>query len=382
MTFVTELHSFDPKTFLAQYWQQKPVVIRGLFESFVDPIDEHDLAGLAQEEDVDSRIVSRDSHNQWQLHQGPFQSFDEVCVNYWSLLVQGTDRYIPELSELMEQFRFIPYWRMDDLMVSYSVPGAGVGAHIDQYDVFLIQGKGRRQWQVGKPTQQAEFNNQGLLQVDAFDPLIDVVVEPGDVVYIPPGWPHKGETLEAALTYSIGFRAPDTEFVAGALQDFIVQQPDLNARFTDASPNYTNHFASVSDEAITQLKDMLLKCLDHPQFTQHLLSVLSHQNLSDENQESLDVSQDAVQQAMQSGVYLIRREGLRPLFSETEQGDVWLYIDGESIKIASIMWPLISPLIEYTNIQLTDKLPEDMLVPYASLIQLLIERQWWYLEEA
>ena len=381
MTFVTELHTFNQQRFLDEYWQQKPCVIRGLLPDFTDPIDEHDLAGLAQEPDVDSRIVSRNRDNTWQLHQGPFESFEAVCVDQWSLLVQGTDRFVPELNELMEAFKFIPYWRMDDLMVSYSVPGAGVGAHIDQYDVFLIQGKGSRQWQVGKPNNQAEFDNQGLLQVDDFEPCIDVVVKPGDVLYIPPGWPHKGETVEAALTYSVGFRAPDTEFIAGALQDFLIQQPGYNQRFSDPKPNYKGHFAQVSSTAIEQLKQMLSDCMSSPQFTQHLTAALSQQNLTDEAQEIAEISKQEILDAMQNGDFLHRREGLRPLFSEIDHGDHWLYLDGEAIKIGAMMWPIVLPLVEFTSIQLTDDLPEDMLDPYAALVQFLVERQWWYLED-
>jgi 50S ribosomal protein L16 3-hydroxylase len=266
-------------------------------------------------------------------------------------------------------------------MVSYSVPGAGVGAHIDQYDVFLIQGKGSRQWQVGKPNNQAEFDNQGLLQVDDFEPCIDVVVKPGDVLYIPPGWPHKGETVEAALTYSVGFRAPDTEFIAGALQDFLIQQPAYNQRFSDPKPNYKGHFAQISSTAIEQLKQMLSDCMSSPQFSQHLTAALSQQNLTDEAQEIAEISKQEILDAMQNGDFLHRREGLRPLFSEIDHGDHWLYLDGEAIKIGAMMWPIVLPLVEFTSIQLTDDLPEDMLDPYAALVQFLVERQWWYLED-
>ena len=148
-------NGFNAETFLKNYWQQKPVVIKHFFDNFVDPIDENDLAGLAQESEVDARIISN-VKGSWHVEQGPITDFDKACQGKWTLLVQGVDKYVPDVTPLLDPFSFIPNWRLDDLMVSFATNGAGVGAHIDQYDVFLVQGKGRRRWRVGKPADYKE----------------------------------------------------------------------------------------------------------------------------------------------------------------------------------------------------------------------------------
>lgn len=236
------MKEFDIEHFLSHYWQQKPVVLRGFFQDFEDPIDEHDLAGLAQEEEIDSRLLSfentsgnpADGAGEWKVHQGPIHDFEAVCEGAWTLLVQSVDRYVHDVADILEPFRFLPNWRLDDLMVSFATKNAGVGAHIDQYDVFLVQGKGQRRWRVGKPGEYKEvFPHPKLRQIEGFDPIIDEVLNPGDVLYIPPGWPHDGKALEDCLTYSVGFRAPETSQLADSLS-LMLETSDINVRFTDS----------------------------------------------------------------------------------------------------------------------------------------------------
>jgi 50S ribosomal protein L16 3-hydroxylase len=224
--------NLDVAHFLAKVWQVKPLLIKQAFPNFTDPIDENDLAGLALEPDIDSRIVSL--HEQtWVVTQGPFEDFNQHCKGKWTLMVQGVDRWVDEISDLSRLFDFIPSWRFDDVMVSYSVPGAGVGPHVDQYDVFLIQGKGQRRWQVGSPEAVSEASPlPSLQQVRPFEPLIDEVLNPGDILYIPPGWPHCGTTVENCMTYSIGFRAPNVKDLLQPFNDSVLNEQN-SQRFTD-----------------------------------------------------------------------------------------------------------------------------------------------------
>lgn len=194
----------DWPDFLQRYWQKRPVILKRGFKNFIDPLSPDELAGLAMENEVDSRLVSHED-GRWHVSHGPFESFDHLGENNWSLLVQAVDHWHEPAAALMRPFRPLSDWRMDDLMISFSVPGGGVGPHFDQYDVFIIQGSGRRRWRVGEKTEMKQHcPHPDLLQVGPFDAIIDEEMEPGDILYIPPGFPHEGYSLENALNYSVG----------------------------------------------------------------------------------------------------------------------------------------------------------------------------------
>ncbi len=159
--------------FLEKYWQKQPVVLKNAFPDFVDPITPDELAGLAMEPEVDSRLVSL-TNGKWQASNGPFEHFDGLGETGWSLLAQAVNHWHMPAAELVRPFRVLPDWRLDDLMISFSVPGGGVGPHIDQYDVFIIQGMGSRRWRVGDKLPMRQFcPHPALLHVDPFPPIID-----------------------------------------------------------------------------------------------------------------------------------------------------------------------------------------------------------------
>ncbi|VTM84192.1 putative enzyme [Klebsiella pneumoniae] len=171
--------------FIERYWQKRPVVLKRGFANFIDPLSPDELAGLAMESEVDSRLVSHQD-GKWQVSHGPFESYDHLSENNWSLLVQAVNHWHEPSAALMHPFRALPDWRIDDLMISFSVPGGGVGPHLDQYDVFIIQGTGRRRWRVGeKVPMKQHCPHPDLLQVDPFEAIIDEEMEPGDILYIP-----------------------------------------------------------------------------------------------------------------------------------------------------------------------------------------------------
>lgn len=375
------MQPFDIEHFLRHYWQQKPVVLKAFFNNFDDPIDEHDLAGLAQEEDIDSRIISYANHD-WQVHSGPFEDFETVCQGAWTLLVQGVDRYIHDAASIIEPFRFIPNWRLDDLMVSFATQGAGVGAHIDQYDVFLVQGKGQRRWRVGEPGNYKDvFPHPKLRQIEGFTPIIDEVLKPGDVLYIPPGWPHDGRTIKDCLTYSVGFRAPDCAQLADSLA-IMLEQSHANLRFTDAqrAPSLTP--ALVNNADIEALKTQLKDVIDSPEFTRALLASLSEQGIPEFPQDIL-YSLESISAAFLSGVTFSALPGIRPIMgdAETSTGETAFYINGEHFTYApeDIDWVMLLITQPIVNVSMRIPPPSSS---FLSILTSLVNKGYWeWLEE-
>jgi 50S ribosomal protein L16 3-hydroxylase len=251
-----------PSRFLRDYWQKRPLLVRGAFPDFASPVAPDDLAGLACEELALSRIVIEDvdastptpagprrrgqpgavAASRWTVRNGPFAETDfaRLPSSHWTLLVQDVDKWDADAAALLESFRFLPSWRIDDVMVSYAEDGGSVGAHVDQYDVFLLQGLGRRRWQIDArcgPNAEFAFRDDTELKLlRTFAPTAGWVLEPGDMLYLPPGVPHLGVALGACMTYSIGMRAPSSaellvdfaETLAASLPDTLrLSDPDL-----------------------------------------------------------------------------------------------------------------------------------------------------------
>ena len=255
--------NFSKDQFLQSYWQKKPVVLKNALPNLNELTDENELAGLAMEEFVDSRIVENNDGN-WQVNHGPFTAFSRWQDGKWSLLVQGVDRYLPEVQTLLETVNYIPKWRVDDIMVSLSMPGAGVGLHLDQYDVFIVQGKGKRRWQAGRVDKSQCQNevSQDLLQVsdpESFEPIVDEVLENGDIIYIPPFSAHKGATVENAINYSIGFRAPSQQELLWLFADHLIENDLGLKRFQSSSIAQTDEY--MPDAGIKDMHKLIIIAL-------------------------------------------------------------------------------------------------------------------------
>ena len=195
--------------FLSRYWQKRPLVVRNAIPAFRDLLNPSELFRLAASEDTESRLV-RHVRRRWSLEHGPFRAavLRKMPARNWTLLVQGLNLHNDGADRLLRQFNFIPHARLDDVMVSYAVPGGGVGPHLDSYDVFLLQGAGRRLWRIGHPGKASLIAGAPLRILKNFEPEEELLLESGDLLYLPPGWAHDGIALEPCLTYSIGFRAP------------------------------------------------------------------------------------------------------------------------------------------------------------------------------
>ena len=378
---------FSPSQFLSQYWQKQPVVLRQFFSGFNDPVDEHvsgfndpvdehDLAGLAQEEDVDSRIIAR-NNNEWHVAHGPFTSFDKACQGDWTLLVQAVDRYIPQVSDLMEAFDFIPYWRMDDVMISFATKGAGVGPHEDQYDVFLIQGKGSRNWRVGEPGQYEEvFPHPNLRQLKSFPTWQSYTLNPGDVLYIPPGWPHDGVAESDCLTYSIGFRAPDSALLSQQLTEALIGGDLRSERYADPGLTPRNHPSMVMTDELSALKELLIKQIAGDGFDDTLMRLLSDQQLPYNLPEELLTTEELCQ-AIEQGAEYVLASGCHPIFSQHQPADSFtFYVNAEQFTATEASRASIEALLQGHPVNAAWVATLDTLA-FMNIMTILINKGYW-----
>lgn len=268
------LNHFNPDDFLANHWQKSPCLIKQAFNRYPDYLQPDELAGLALEEEVESRIISNVNGN-WRLSHGPFDEsdFENLTDSNWTLLVQTLDHWLPELQELVDQFNFIPQWRFDDVMVSYATDQGGVGPHFDNYDVFLIQGSGERRWRVGAmgDTQSEQDIIGGLRHLSNFKPIIDVIMQPGDMLYIPPDTPHWGESIGESIGYSLGYRAPQTKDLIGLLAEYL-QTEGEDDFFSDPYRSQANSSHKLELDLIEWASDKISKLSKNQELIATLLS--------------------------------------------------------------------------------------------------------------
>lgn len=221
------LGGLTPRTFLERHWQKRPLFVPGALSANLDLVSERALAALALRDDVESRIVIRNG-NRWDTAHGPFERVSPQR-KHWTLLVSGVNMHLAPADDLLRRFQFIPQARLDDVMVSFATPGGGVGPHVDSYDVFLVQGPGRRRWRVGHK---------------------EYVARPGDLLYVPPRMRHDGVALERCFTYSVGFRAPRGAELGAAFLDWLHERGLPDATYRDPRLSPTKHPARVPPEMV------------------------------------------------------------------------------------------------------------------------------------
>lgn len=206
---LTLLGGLTPAQFMRRHWHKKPLLVRQAIPNFQPPVLRPEMFALAAQESVESRLVQQIKGG-WKLRHGPFarRSLPAMSQREWTLLVQGVDLHNDAVHQLMQQFRFVPEARLDDLMISYATDGGGVGPHFDSYDVFLLQAHGRRRWRIGRQKDLTLKEGIPLKVLAEFEPEEEFVLEPGDMLYLPPRYAHDGIAEGECMTYSIGFRAP------------------------------------------------------------------------------------------------------------------------------------------------------------------------------
>lgn len=266
----TVLGALPAERFLAKHWQKEPLVVRGAFPNFRDPLSPDELAGLACEPDVDSRLVmERGGRKPWRVIRGPQNPtvLRKLGRSHWTLLVESMDRHSREIAALASAFSFIPRWRMDDVMVSLAPLHGTVDAHIDSYDVFLIQGQGRRRWEVDRRSTPGYKPGLDLRILKRFRAEDSWVLEPGDMLYVPPGVGHRGVTVlggaEVALTYSVGFRAPSAADLLSTLLSRALAR-ETPRLFSDAGRKASRDAGEISSEDRAALWQFLISDLESP----------------------------------------------------------------------------------------------------------------------
>lgn len=321
--------NLDINHFLDTYWQKKPMVIKQGFIDFKDPILADEIAGLAMEEEIESRLVYKEG-NQWQAQHGPFQSFEKLEQGGTTLLIQAVDHWHSEAQELVRPFRFLPNWRIDDLMISYSTVQGGVGPHIDNYDVFIVQGLGKRHWRVGNKAPLKEFTaHQALKHCEPFDAILDVNLEPGDILYIPCGFPHEGYAVEPSINYSIGFRAPDQNDLLSSFADYCLDQNETAMRYTDKQMMVREKPGQIEEQELTELHRLLIeRCKNPAQLIPWFGGLIS------EAKHDLDIaeptsphSSSEILDLFDEGAQFVRLGGLRAVYFQ--QAPQWLFINGQ-----------------------------------------------------
>ncbi|MBY5920315.1 cupin domain-containing protein [Ferrimonas balearica] len=354
--------NLDIPAFLQQHWQQQPCVIRQAIPEFEDPIEPDELAGLALEESVSSRIVIRDGER-WFSESGGREDYNDLGGQDWQLLVQAVNHHHGPAQSLCEQFRFLPDWRFDDLMVSFAVPGGGVGPHIDNYDVFILQGQGERRWQVGQQgSHRPRPNCPGMALVEDFEPIIDVVMQPGDLLYIPPGFPHCGQTLTPSLSYSLGYRAPSQQELLGALADHLLDSDQGKRRFTSSSESAQPGVLSLTHQK--GMMTLLQSLFDDPAQWQDTLGRLLSQNRFelDPWPPSPALTQTEIAEALGQDAALYRLAGLKVLQLEGAPATD-LYLDGERYSLPEPLADTATLLANRLTLEASEWRPLFQLAP-------------------
>ncbi|TYL47378.1 cupin domain-containing protein [Marinomonas sp. IMCC 4694] len=394
-TPLTILGGMTAQTFLDDYWQKKPLLIRGGLVNFTLPLEADELAGMAMEEDIESRIVIEHGKTPWETKQGPFteKTFANLPEKEWTLLIQALDHWVPEVQALKEQFEFLPSWRLDDVMVSYATEGGSVGPHYDQYDVFLVQVSGRRRWQVLAPNeyQDSAIENISLHILDNFPVNTDMdwELETGDILYLPPNFAHNGRALDDdCMTYSIGFRAPSMQDVLTGIRDKLCETDNVKDRFAAPETAARQHSAHISKDDIGYLQAQLARLINQPdQLAQWLGETMSESKypeyLSPLNQHDVDEAfvnavkgQTFVRPGDARICYYVQEQNLEHL--QAEQGEIRVFCNGEHLLVNATLIGFVEAVchqveFDFSGLDLSQNAELEPLVRFFIRQQGLIE---------
>jgi len=329
--------------FLRDYWQQKPLLIRQAIPGYESPVSPDELAGLACTADVESRIIlEKDGNTPWELIDGPFDDtrFSQLPESHWTLLVQECNKHVPDLALLLENFTFIPNWRVDDVMVSYAAPQGSVGPHVDQYDVFLLQGFGKRRWQINnRRSSHLNFLPDTSLRIlEQFDSEQEWVLEPGDMLYLPPGIAHYGVALNDCLTLSIGFRAPSHyELLTHFAEDQFatITDPFQIPRYEDPGIQLADNCGEITQQALRNIIEIIQSYSSSHENIKRWFGRYITEPKNDNIIEPQDISDnpDQLREFLNSQQYICRSEYARFAYISNADQTLFLYINGSEYML-------------------------------------------------
>ncbi|WP_414155147.1 JmjC domain-containing protein [Pseudomonas sp. BNK-43-a] len=321
------------REFLRDYWQKKPLLVRQAFTDFESPIDPDELAGLALEEEVESRLVLEHGERPWELRRGPFEedTFATLPERDWTLLVQAVDQFVPEVAELLENFRFLPSWRIDDVMISFAAPGGSVGPHFDNYDVFLLQGHGKRNWKIGQMCNSDSplIEHADLRILADFEQSDEWTLEPGDMLYLPPRLAHYGVAVDDCLTYSVGFRAPSAAEVLTHFTDFLSQFLPDEERYSDADAQPVSDPHQIQHDALDRLKALLAEHMGDERLLLTWFGQFMTEPRYPEQVAGEALSEEELINYLEQGAILVRNPSARLAWSEVDD-NLLLFASGQS----------------------------------------------------
>ncbi|APG61559.1 cupin [Sphingorhabdus lutea] len=335
-----QLENFDIDSFLRYYWQKKPCLIKNPWTAWQNPLAPDELAGLACEAEVESRLIVHENNGIY-VENGPIEEarFSLLGQKSWTLLVQAVDHHVPDVAALIRPFRFIPDWRIDDIMVSIAADGGGVGAHYDQYDVFLIQGLGRRKWQVGQACDEKTplLPHEHLRLLADFHVTDEWVLDAGDILYVPPGVAHNGVAIgDNCMTYSIGFRAPSTGELIGNWSDDILGQLTDDERYCDPQLLRQENAGEITPVAIQALHHLVQQKLnDSAAFATWLGEYLSAAKYADMDwRPEHPMNLDEIKAYIEQGEKICRNAASRFLFIHAADNaeNVTLFVNGHAYQ--------------------------------------------------
>lgn len=377
--------------FRSHYWQQRPLLIPQAFPNYQCPIDPDELAGLALEPEVESRIIlERDGSAPWQCEYGPFdeQRFATLPDSHWTLLLQGCNRYVPELAELLERFNFIPSWRLDDVMVSYATDQGSVGPHTDNYDVFLLQARGTRRWQIaGGVYRESDFiPGLDLKILKRFEAEYSWDLQPGDMLYLPPGVAHHGVALGECMTISIGFRAATSAQLFHAFTESLLEhrQAQLEQTFYQDPKLEPSPFPGEIDaKALLRARQQLLAAMEQGLNDPSWFGVAVTELGEIPEPLPIPITAAALNQYLRQGRSLRRNEACRFAFMRMESVVLW-FRSGEVLTQPILLLPIIARLCELHRLDQTilgTELNIGANTDAMALIVELINAGFWYCEE-
>ena len=364
------LNQLTPSDFLQYYWQKKPLLIRQAIPNFSSPITPDELAGLACEPDVESRLIrEQDGEQAWSLRYGPFNDddFAKLPESHWTLLVQEANKHIPEVEDILDQFDFLPSWRVDDLMISYAAPQGSVGAHTDSYDVFLLQAHGLRRWQISQQNGVLVPDTE-LRILQEFTPEESWILEPGDMLYLPPNIAHHGVALDDCMTFSVGFLAPSRNEMIQDYVDYSLTRLDTEQRYTDPELQLPKHTGEISGEALQKVQSMIRHLpMDSHSINQWFGCFIS-ESRAGTNYERPEPAYDTNEwlSTFQQASYL--RRAAKVLFTQ-EDDDMTLFVEGRAIPVPATIKSAIPNLTVQREWQFTEMQPHLS----DELVNLLVE---------
>lgn len=347
--------------FLRDYWQKKPLLIRRAFPNFESPLSADELAGLSLEEEVESRIVLEHGAQPWELRRGPFseQDYRSLPERDWTLLVQAVDQFIPEVAELLRDFRFLPSWRVDDLMISYAAPGGSVGPHFDNYDVFLLQTHGHRRWKVGQLCDSTSplLEHPDLRILSQFEQQDEWVLEPGDMLYLPPRLAHYGIAEDECMTWSVGFRAPSHAEILTHFTDFLSQYLSDEQRYSDAGMNRPADPARIDEQTVERLQRLILDAVQDREALGTWFGRYMTEPRYPEHIQPQDDSAELLAQALDNGYGLIHNPSARLAWRQEQDSYLMLFASGEHCLLPTRLLPLVQLICNQDYLGAEELLP-------------------------